>query len=373
MKKPEAPLPLLRLNRSSDFGGALGSFFSLIVIGGIVLFVLSFIFGVRVPPGMMAVRQINFGPGQGISGHALLAGLHWRVPFYSEIHFIPGSVSVLDFHREKEGADVSFPPLEIQTSDRATVDVDVTILYRFFSERADSAQEGKHGGPEELISTIGLSKDLWINKVRRTADDALKRALGTISTQQFYDPVIRERQVDVALQFMNKGSDEFGIRGLAEQGIKIEALLLRRYTYREERIENAIFQKNLQDQEEALNVAEGKLSEAQARSTEEEARGEAKNRTLQIQGEEESRVIRSNADLYNTQKRAEADLLVARAQADIDKQRASALARSKGAEIFVAREMGPLLGSLKGGVVSNVDPYDLNEWMKRLGVVSPRE
>lgn len=75
---------------------------------------------------------------------------------------------------------------------------------------------------EELISTIGLSKDLWINKVRRTADDALKRALGTISTGQFYDPMLREKQVEVALDFMNKGSGGFGIGGLQSKEFKLK-------------------------------------------------------------------------------------------------------------------------------------------------------
>lgn len=125
-------------------GGVVGGLVSLLAVLGIGILVLGFFFGVKVPPGMMAVRQINFGPGQGISGKALSSGLHWRIPFYSEVHFLQGSVSVIDL-AEKESGDVSFPPLEIQTSDRATVDVDVTILYRFFPEAGVNSAGIKHG------------------------------------------------------------------------------------------------------------------------------------------------------------------------------------------------------------------------------------
>ena len=216
--------------------------------------------------------------------------------------------------------------------------------------------------------SAGTTPELWTNKVRRAADDALKRALGELATSEFYNPEKRELQIARALEYMNVGSTDYELKGLQSQGIQVEAILLRRYTYREERIENAIFQKNLQDQEEALNVAQGEFAKAQALSAEEDARGEARNRTLLIKGQEGASVLRSQADLEETKRRAEADLLVARARAEADRLKAAALAQGVGADVLVAREMGPLLQSLKGGVVSNVDPYNLDAWMKKFGL-----
>jgi len=347
--------------------------FSLVVIVFIALAVLAFVFGITVPPGMMGVRQVNFGPNQGMALRGLPPGFHWKLPFYSDVLFVPQNLQSLDFHSDTEQVpeqtigDV-FPPLEIQTADRATVEVEATILYRFYTAPSGSSESVHHGGPKDLIMAAGSSRAAWVNKVKRAADDSLKRALGELATGEFYNPEAREKQVTVAIDLMNGGSTDYKLTGLAHQGIEVAAILLRRYTYKEERIENAIFQKNLQDQEEALSIAQGEFAKAQALSAEEEAKGEARNQTLRIRGEQDAAVLRSEADLEETKKKAEADLLIARARAESDRLKAAAFSKGIGSDVLVAREMGPLLQSLKGGVVTNVDPYDLEAWMKRFGL-----
>jgi regulator of protease activity HflC (stomatin/prohibitin superfamily) len=160
-----------------------------------------------------------------------------------------------------------------------------------------------------------------------------------------------------------------GIRArLAEFGIGLEAVLVRRYTYREGRIDKAIFDKNLQDQEERLNVAASKLSEAKALSEQVSAEMDAKIQTLKVEGENKARVVHSEGELYQTQKVAEGDLLVAKAAAEVDTLKANLLAKTEGTQTYVAKELAPLLGSLKGGVVSDLNPYDMDEWVKRLGL-----
>ena len=37
-----------------------------------------------------------------------------------------------------------------------------------------------------------------------------------------------------------------------------------------------------------------------------------------------------------------------------------------GSDTYVALQLAQLLGTLKGGVVSNLDPYDLDAWVKKL-------
>jgi hypothetical protein len=61
---------------------------------------------------------------------------------------------------------------------------------------------------------------------------------------------------------------------------------------------------------------------------------------------------------------------VAEARAEIDRQRAQAL-MALGGENFVAREMAPLIGALRGGVLSGVDPFDFDQWMARFGAKDP--
>ena len=114
----------------------------------------------------------------------------------------------------------------------------------------------------------------------------------------------------------------------------------------------------------------GKLAEVQAELRQVEAEGDAKIKTLSVEGENKAKVVRSEADLYQQQKMAEGDLLVAQAVAEVDRLKAGVLAKSNGAANYIARELTPLLGSLKGGIVRNANPYDLEAWMKRLGIAS---
>jgi len=151
---------------------------------------------------------------------------------------------------------------------------------------------------------------------------------------------------------------------LAPVGIKVEAILLRRYTYREE-IDQAIFKKNLQELESAYNKVAGDFAEAQRDVNKVEADGNVAIQNLDKQGISEAEKIRSEGDLYRRQKFAEGDLLVAEARADVDKQRNDVLSKA-GSDVFVALQLAKVIATLKGGVVANVDPYDLDSWVKKL-------
>lgn len=338
-----------RISRDSQAGLALQGVLLFLVVVGVVGGVGLYLFGQVVPPGKMGVRQIYFGPGQGYSNQGLKPGLHWTIPFHSQIHLIPETIQQLEFNREEGSA------LDIQTRDGAVVDVDVSVLTRFFE-----TAEGEHGGPGDLIRKLGLARDKWEEQVRSASRNFLKSSLSQLNSSDFYEPALRNK-------FTQEARDHIA-KALAPFGIGVDEVFLRRYTYKSTRIDDAIFQKNLQDQEERLNEAKSTLAGARAKVESVSAEWDAKIETLRVQGTNNATVIRSEADLYENQKRAQADLEVAKAQAEVDRLRAQALSMTSGADIFVARQMTPLLLSLKGGVVSNIDPYDVEGWAKRLGV-----
>lgn len=58
-------------------------------------------------------------------------------------------------------------------------------------------------------------------------------------------------------------------------------------------------------------------------------------------------------------------MLVAKARAEVDRLRASALTRVGAANLLAAREMIPLIDSLRGGIVVGLDPFDPQQWMTR--------
>ncbi len=341
-----------------------GAWLGLLKVLGILILVavvLSFIFGVTIPPGNIGLRQITFGlpfgPKQGFAERGMEPGLHWNIPFYSRVHVIPQTVQVLDVNREETGA------LEVQTTDGSSVMVDVSILARFFHDSGTTEIGGKsveHGGPAELIQKLGASPLQWDNTVRRVAIDELRRALGRLSTSEFYNPQKRELAAIEARDNINQKLGKFGVG--------IIGAYIRRYTYSEERIDLAIFAKNLQDQEERLNAAASRLAEAKAKSEQVSAEWDAKISTLTVEGTNRAKVIRSEGDLYQSEKVAEGDLVLAKARAEVDRLKAQVFANTPGADVYVAREMTPMLGSLKGGVVSDADPFNTDEWIKKFGV-----
>ena len=333
---------------------------SSLVALSLAVIVLGWTFGTIIPPGSMGIRQISFGPFRGLTPEGLPPGYHWSIPVYSKIHIIPQTLQILNLDEAAARSGMRQGSVEVQTTDGSSVDVDLSILSRFLPAAVKGENGVMGGGPVDLIQKLGPTSASWIDTVGRVAVDEVRRALGKLSTSQFYNPHAREQQMHEAYSRINTRLNEFGIR--------VEAALVRRYLYREERIDKAIFDKNLQDQEERLNQAASKLSEAKAASEQVSAEMDAKIKTLTVEGENRARVIQSEGALYETERKAKADLLVAQATAEIESQKATLLAKTAGAEAFVARELAPLLSSLKGGVVSDINPYDMEEWTKKLGV-----
>ena len=151
---------------------------------------------------------------------------------------------------------------------------------------------------------------------------------------------------------------------LAPLGVSVEGVLLRRYTYRAE-IDQAIFKKNLQELEMAYNKVAGEFAEAEKAVNKVDAEGTVAIKNLEKQAGGEVEKIRSEGDLYLREKKAEGELLVAKARADVDKMRNEVLTKV-GSDVYVALQLAQLLSSLKGGVVTNLDPYDFDGWVGRL-------
>lgn len=329
-------------------------FLIFVVVSVVVVLGVAFTFGNVVPPGKMGVRQLSFGPKSGFSDRGLEPGYHWSIPTYSKIHLIPRTLQTLSMNRDGKGA---FSSLEIQTTDGSSVEVDITVLYRF--ELEAQTGEGAHGGPADLITKLGYEPEHWVDYIHTVTSDELRRTLGRLSTSDFYDPEKREVEIE-------KGQSEISSR-LDPLGISVQAVLLRRYTYTP-KIDDAIFQKTLQDQEARLSEAQRGFAAANA--VIEKAIGDLDSeiQTLRVSQEGKARTLRSAGDAYEKQRNSEGDLLIAKAKAEVNRLRASALADSGGADIYVAMQLAPLLGTLRGGIVNDFDPYDLNGWVSKLGI-----
>lgn len=351
--------PLIAINRES--GRFIGSLLFLLLMVSGVLAGIAFFFGTIVPVGAVGVRKIAFGPGQGLRPKSLSPGLQWAVPGYSTIYQVPQTLRVIDFSSRAEGSNSPFDSLDIPTVDGTTVNVDAAIIYRLYATAG--RDEGlEHGGPSDLIQNVGATEIQWAKYISQVTENELKRSLSALSTAEFYDPSAREARVAIAERELRKL--------LAPLGVQVQSVLLRRYRYRDE-IDQAIFKKNLQELESAYNKVAGEFAEAQRDVNAVASEGDVKIKNLERQGLSMVETIRSEGDLYRREKYAQGDLLVAEARASVDKMRSDVLSKV-GADVYVALQLAQLLASLKGGVITNIDPYDFDSWVKKLaGAVKP--
>ena len=74
----------------------------------------------------------------------------------------------------------------------------------------------------------------------------------------------------------------------------------------------------------------------------------------------------SEGRLYEETKIAEGKRDVQVKQSEVLATQSKLLAEIPSANIYLAREMAPLLRTLAGGVISGLDPYNIDDWVGRL-------
>ena len=343
------------------------------------------IFGKVVPPDFIGVRQNYFSfPGvmsKGYQDRGLPPGLHWAIPGLTKIHLIPRDFQVINLHKGGEGGDLIFRQLEIPTTDGSKVLTDITLVVRFFDSvvegpagpvvksskktEADvpvvSKVEARHGGPRELVNTFTTSKQKQLNTFAQRAEDYLKRSLSTLSTTDYYNPAMREKAAVDAQERINEAVNP--------DGIELWAALIRRYVYSERNIDDQIFAKNLQEQTERLNAAQSALAAARAKTEETRASWDADIKVLKDQGAAKVRIVTSEGARYKQEKVSEGDKLVELASAGVEREKNTIYA-GPGGDTYIARQMLPLLSTLSGGLVTGIDPFDLQAWVSKLKTIS---
>lgn len=378
--KESQPSPL-NLQKGSSTMVALGFIVFLCLA---TIYLLYGFFGKVVAPGEIGVRRNFFAvPGiltEGFQENGLPPGLHWQIPEFSVVMTLPRGLQTVDLNRREDSSALGLGPLDVQTADGSKVRTDVSFILRYFESPGETSgpQDEKsssklddgedvpfavsnsfnHGGPRDLINFYKEDIAEQLGSYAVQARDHLREQLTKLSTIDYYNPRLRE---NAALRANEEANERLG-----QYGVGLWATLVRRYTYLEQSIDDQIFKKNLQEQTEYLNAAKSELAEVRAETEQQRALWDAKIRDLEVEGDSQVQVIRSEAELYEDTKKAEGDLLVDKAVAEVDKAKAQALTKIEGADVYIAREMAPLLRTLSGGVVTDLDPYDMNQWLKKL-------
>lgn len=310
---------------------------------------------VYVKPYEMGVKQVILGGEKGIRETVYGPGLNWVTPGAERMHRFPADLQVLEMADSAaevgEGADHRVVrAIKIQTSEGYTVSADVTVLYRIEN-------------PYKVMTQIGPGRLYEDSAVIPRAEQVLRRTLGEMDADDFYKGDRRDKAVEQARTLL--------ATELEPKGIKVTHVLLRQYRY-DERYQQAIEQRKIQDQSVFKNQAEAAAAQAEAEKNRIIAEGQATVQVELARGDAEVAKLRSEAELYRRTKAAEGDLTVKLAKAKGIELENAAL-RGAGSENMVGLKMADVLGGTQVIVVptdgeGGVNPLDLNAALKRFDV-----
>ncbi|MFZ5480097.1 MAG: SPFH domain-containing protein [Myxococcota bacterium] len=302
--------------------------------------VLTTAFTVYVRPYEFAVRQVYFGPGQGIQPDVHGPGFYMVIPGYERYHVFPRNLQVFEFNDDQLQASAEAthaPSINIQTSEGYRVVADVTVVYRI----VDPATVMQSVGPGNLYETA---------LVRTRADPVLRQKLGELDAEQFYEGTLRRQKAWEARDLLTTS--------LEPEGIQVWNVMVREYRY-DERYQEAIEQRKIQDQTVFKNRAEALAAQEEAEKNRVAAEGQAIVDVEKERGSAEVRKIAAEGELYSRKRIAEGDLLVALARAESKKMENDALSAA-GASNIVGLKMAEALENTKVIVVPTDGPNALN-------------
>jgi len=280
-----------------------------------------------IDPQEYGVKQINIGLKRGIKEKVYNSGLHFVIPFgVEEMHHFPKNILNLDLtnHNSQNTSYFNDKAANIQTSDGFFVEVDVSILFKIED-------------PLKVIKTIGPGNLYFYNGILPKAEPILKETLGTLTTEEFYNPHLRTEKMFLAKR---KLSYE-----LKEKGIAVDQVLIRYFKYSDE-IQRNIEEKKLKDQLVFKNQAEARAAMEAARLKKIIEEGEMAVEIELEKGNAYKEIKEGEQELYQRKVKANANLLVKKAEAERVRLKNAAL-QGLGSQNLVGLEMAKVLEGIE--------------------------
>jgi regulator of protease activity HflC (stomatin/prohibitin superfamily) len=353
MEPPRIPIDL-RAASQRVFGTTRGRRWYL-VLGGLVLLVVAYAAcTIYVRPAEVGVKQVIVGSKKGILPEVYYPGVHWVSPGTERMYLFPTDIQLFnltnDASERGKNEQTYRPALNIQTSEGYTVTVDVSVAFRV-------------DDPYRVITVAGPGRLYEESLVFPRAEQILRKRLGELDAEQFYDVKLRTAKVNTALQEMNAE--------LLPSGVRVVQVFVRRYAY-DARYQQAIEQRKIQDQTVFKNKAEAELATATAERDRIAAVGGAAVKVELARGEGEKKKLEAEADLYTRKRHAAGELAVQLAEAEGTRLENQAL-QGVGAENLVGLKMADVLRGTRVIIAptdgeSGVNPLDLKSALKRFDV-----
>ncbi|MSP60805.1 MAG: SPFH domain-containing protein [Myxococcales bacterium] len=336
---------LLRLMRRRGFWIAAGILF--------VVWVLPASCTTYVPPEMAAVKQSYYGSGAGIKRDVYGPGLHFVTSGVERLHLFPRNLQVVNFSdstSEVSSKSRTAPSIKIQTNDGYNVQLDVTVLYRLEEPYLVFVEAGPGTAYEDRL-------------IIPRVDRILRKTLGELNSEEFYQGPKRIEK--------SRNAHEQLATELKVYGVKVDAVLVRRYVY-DERYQQLIEGRKIKDQTVYLRQAEAKEAIEQRKRDTATAEGAAAQQVELSRGRAEVEKLRAQADLYKRKRASEGTLLVDLAEAKGTELANQAL-QGAGSENLVGLKMADTLRGVKVLIVPSdgkdgVNPLDLPAMLRKFEV-----
>jgi regulator of protease activity HflC (stomatin/prohibitin superfamily) len=328
-----------------------------VYLGGVAAFVLILFYNFSytyVGPNQFAIKQVIFGPGKGIKPDVLFCGLHWVTPGAERLYLFPTDIQVLSLTSdasERGAADKdTAPALNIQTSEGYNVIVDVSVLYRVEN-------------PYKVMTSVGPGRLFEQSLVAPRSEQILRKRLGELDAEEFYDVQKRLDKERLALDDLNAQ--------LVPAGVHAIQVFVRKYTY-DPRYQQAIEQRKIQDQTVFMNKAQADMAQANAEKDRIVAVGQANVKVELARGDAEKQKLAAQAENYERTQRAEGGKALQLAEAEGTRLEAAAL-QGRGSEFMVGLKMADALKGTRIIIVPTdgdgaTNPLDLKTTLKRFDV-----
>jgi regulator of protease activity HflC (stomatin/prohibitin superfamily) len=320
----------------------------------------------RIPPGMVGVKQSNFGGG-GIEMRDYPSGLHFGPMFIDEWHLVDRTTQVLMFAWESEGGD--HPMLEVRTKDGNIAHVGVAVPYRL-----------KAGEAAELVRDG--AKHVWKQRVRTTVEKVLLQEFAAFSSDSLCSTDERAARVAETLPKLNQLLAVFHVEAESIQimqvmfGLEYEKKLQQKQLTRqtallssattavdEQRKENRLFQEEIDASEKLIS------NEADQAIARRYAEGRAKYAEVFGQAREYDRLRKAEAQAEHDKLVAEGDRALLKVE-QTRQELANEIHDSAGGRLMLAKKAAENLNIHRVTLNSN-DPrvpsvLDLDELVKIL-------
>jgi regulator of protease activity HflC (stomatin/prohibitin superfamily) len=294
-----------------------------------------------VKPDEFGIKVVRIGLKRGVHEKIYAPGLHLVLPFGMEVMYrLPKDVQVLELTNHP-GTAAQFAEIKeaahIQTSDGFYVDVDVSILYRIVD-------------PYKVFTIIGPGRLYIANGIVPQAEPRLKEAMGSLTTEEFYNSPLRVEKTELAKELLNQN--------LNPKGITVDQVLVRYFVYSEE-IQRNIEEKKLKDQLVFKNQAEARAATEGAVLKKIIQEGEATVKVELEKGQAYATQRRAEKDLYARKRKAEGNLLVQLAEAERVRLKNEALS-GQGAERMIGLKMAETYRGLDVIILPSDGPNGVN-------------